>query len=208
MYEDVEPNSDRWFNPMPLLNEKWQAIPNFCNIYYISNYGRILRMSHTRISKRYCKEGKLYPTKILRVSKNKQGYVNTQIRHLDGSFETFKVHRLVAEIFISNPEHKPQVNHIDGNKLNNRVDNLEWCTNGENSKHAWNNGLRTKRIGKDNKFSIKVNQYDLNNNLIKKWNCINDITRELGISHSLITAVCQGKQKTSHGFIWKYEEVI
>ena len=206
MFENVEVNSKRWFNPKPLRNEEWKEIPNFSKLYYISNYGRILRIEHTRLSYRYNKSGKLYPTKILKASKNKQGYINTQI-NLNNSFKSFKVHRLVAEAFIPNPENKPQVNHKDGNKLNNRVDNLEWCTNGENGKHAWENGLRTKRIGNNNKFSVKVNQYDLNNKLIKEWNCINDITRELGISHGLITAACQGRQKTSHGYIWKYKEV-
>lgn len=208
MFENVIPNSKRWFDTKPLLNEKWEEIPNFCHLYYVSNYGRILRMKHTRVSKRYYKNGKVYPTKILSQSKNKQGYVNTQIRNLDGTglFKTFKVHRLVAQAFIPNPDDKPQVNHKDGNKLNNRVDNLEWCTNGENGRHAWENGLRTKRIGCNNKFSVKVNQYDLNGTLIKKWDCINDISRELGIAHGLITACCQNKQKTSHGYKWKYME--
>lgn len=203
MFENVIPNSNRWFNPKPLLNELWEEISNYNHLYYVSNYGRILRLKHIRMSKRYYKKGKAYPTKIFRVSKNKQGYVNTQI-NFGGYFKTFKVHRLVAETFIPNPENKPQVNHRDGNKLNNRVDNLEWCTNGENGKHAWENGLRTKRIGNNNKFSVKVNQYDLDGTLIKKWNCINDISRELGIAHSLITSCCQNKQKTSHNYIWKY----
>lgn len=207
MFENVDPNSEKWFSFVKLKNEEWKVIPDFDNIYYVSNYGRIMRLRHFRISKRYNKNGKLYTAKILKACKNGQGYINTQLRHLDSSFETFKVHRLVAQAFIPNPENKPQINHKDGNKQNNRIDNLEWCTNGENGKHAWENGLRRKNIGVLNKFSIPINQYDLDGNLIKEWYCINDISRELGISHGLITATCQGKQKTSHGFIWKYKEV-
>lgn len=206
MFEDVIPNSEKWLALRLLKNEKWKDIPGFENLYSVSNYGRIMRIGHHRISCRYNKKGKFYSTKILRCSTNSQGYVNTQIRRLNGTFETFKVHRLVAMLFISNPKDKPQVNHIDGNKQNNKVDNLEWCTNGENGKHAWDTGLRTKLCGADNKFSKQIDQFDINGNYIKTWCSIGEITRKLGISHSLITATCQNRQKTSHGYIWKYKE--
>ena len=206
MFENIETNSQEWFNLKALLHEEWKDIPYSYCLYQISNYGRIRRIEHTRISSRYNKKGRLYKGKILKATTNKQGYANFQLYTADGLIKTFKVHRLVAELFIPNPDNKPQVNHIDGNKLNNKVDNLEWCTNGENGKHAWDCGLRTRRIGKDNKSSVSVKQYDLNGNFIKEWDSIADITRQLGISHSLITNTCQGKQKTSHGYIWKYKE--
>lgn len=204
MFENIKPNSTRWFDLKDLVNENWMDIPNSRGVYQVSNYGRIKRICHTRYSNRYRTNGRTYQTKILKCSINKQGYVNFQMYNLDNTMTTFKVHRLVANLFIPNNKNKPQVNHIDGDKLNNKVDNLEWCTNSENGKHAWDNGLRTKRLGKDNKFSVKIDQFDLNNNYIKTWGSIGEITRELGISHSLITATCQGKQKTSRGYIWKY----
>lgn len=206
MFENIKPNSQKWFDFKDLLNEEWKDIPYSNRLYQISNYGRIRRIEHNRVSSRYNKKGRLYKSKILKATTNKQGYVNFQLYTIGGLMKTFKVHRLVAELFIPNPYNKEQVNHIDGNKQNNRIDNLEWCTNGENGKHAWDCGLRTRRIGKDNKFSVIIEQYDKNGNYVKTWDSIADITRNLGISHSLITATCQGKQKTSHGYIWKYKE--
>lgn len=73
--------------------------------------------------------------------KNSDGYMCCTLRLEDGSRRTFKVHRMVAEKFISNPEGKPEVNHIDGNKENNNDYNLEWATHSENIKHAWDTGL-------------------------------------------------------------------
>lgn len=206
MFEEVVPNSEKWMALTTLKNEEWKDIPGFEKLYAVSNYGRVMRIGHHRISMRYNKNGKHYPTKILSCSINSQGYVNTQIRQLSGHFKTFKVHRLVATLFIDNVDNKPQVNHIDGNKQNNRIDNLEWCTNGENGKHAWDNGLRKRLVGEKNKFSKAINQFDIQGNYIKTWGSIGQITKELGISHSLITATCQHKQKTSHGYIWKYKE--
>ncbi len=70
----------------------------------------------------------------------KNGYLSVAL-YKDGTHKNYRVHRLVAETFIPNPSNLPQVNHIDGNKLNNNVDNLEWCTSKQNIQHAWKNGL-------------------------------------------------------------------
>lgn len=92
---------------------------------------------------------------ILKPKVTTKGYLEAHFR-INGKDKIFKVHRLVAMAFIPNPENKPQVNHIDGNKLNNRVDNLEWATNGENQKHAYKNGLqKSGRIQRDRLGRIK-----------------------------------------------------
>jgi hypothetical protein len=72
---------------------------------------------------------------------NGEGFYNTVRLRKDGKAKTFKLHRLLAQAFIPNPENKPCVNHKDGNKLNNDLSNLEWCTHKENMKHAYDNGM-------------------------------------------------------------------
>lgn len=111
--------------------------------------------------------------------------------------KTYFIHRLVAHMFIPNPENKPQVNHLDGNKLNNNVENLAWATNQENSIHKFQTGL-------GNNYTRKVTQYDLENNKIKDFKSIREAMNETGIG--TIKAVLYGRQKTAGGFIWKYLE--
>lgn len=115
-----------------------------------------------------------------------------------------RVNRIVAIAFIENPNNLPQVNHKDGNKQNNRVDNLEWCNCKYNINEAWRMGLREKRFGKDNKRSRKVNQYDKDGNFIKSWDSIKEAAIELKMHTQNIIACCQGRYATSHGYIWKY----
>lgn len=107
-----------------------------------------------------------------------------------------RIHRLVAQAFIPNPNNYPQVNHIDGNKLNNKADNLEWCTNEYNMKESWRLGLRDHiyKQGREHCRSVKVNQYDLQGNFIKTWYCVRDIERELGFDNRNICACCRDRK--------------
>ena len=117
--------------------EIWKDIKENEN-YQISNKGRI--RSKSRITIR--KDGKKLTTKgrILRTAKDAKGYIRVQI-----SNKTIKIHREVAKSFIPNPLNLEEVNHIDGDKSNNNVDNLEWCTHKQNINHAINNRLYFKR---------------------------------------------------------------
>jgi len=122
------------------------------------------------------------------------------------------IHRLVAIAFIPNPENKPEVNHKDWNKLNNNLDNIEWCTRSENSIHAYKMWLRETnnfkvkhpskwKLWKNHFLSKKVNQYDLKWNLIKEWGSMSDVKRELWI---YVYYCCSWRLKTAGGFIWRY----
>lgn len=110
----------------------------------------------------------------------------------------YLLHRLVAFTFIPNPENKEQVNHIDGNKLNNSVDNLEWVTNQENQIHKIKTGLY--------KGTHKIIQYDRNMNIISKFNSIVEASKLLGISVSVISDNCRSKTTNPKcGFLFRYD---
>lgn len=132
------------------------------------------------------------------------GYYRINLYDSENSRKTLYLHRLIAETYIPNPNNKPEVNHIDGNKLNNSIDNLEWVDRIENSKHSYKYGLQKARRSKNNERHKSVLQIDLNGRLIKKWDCVMDIERELNLSSGGISNCCLGKNKTSYGFIWKY----
>ena len=119
-----------------------------------------------------------------------------------------QVHRLVAEAFIPNPYKKRCVNHKDGNKINNHVDNLEWVTHQENTIHAWETGLQMMTPERCHKNKVnsskKVNQYDLNGNLLHTWESQSQAAEHLRIHQTVISNCCLGKQKTGKGFIFRF----
>lgn len=171
------------------MTEVWKDIKNYEGLYQISNLGRV---------KSFPRKGtQTKEERILKYKYDKKGYCCVSLHNKKP--KPFKVHRLVAMAFIENKEGKVQVNHIDGDKKNNRVDNLEWCTNGENQKHAYKIGLQKSTRKK------KIKQYDLNNNFIKMWESITQASKELNIKRENISACCRGKQKTTCGYIWIYD---
>ena len=122
--------------------ELWKEHPDYQGIYLVSNTGRVKSIDKI-VS---CKSGatRIHKGRELKQFKNERGYWCVVITK-NKKTKIKKVHRLVAETFIANSDNKPQVNHIDCNKENNCVNNLEWCTNSENMLHAYNQGLKMGR---------------------------------------------------------------
>ena len=149
--------------------------------YEVSNLGKI----------RNIKSGK-----ILKPQPDKDGYLRLGLYENNKKKKLF-LHRVLATAFIDNPEGKPQVNHIDENKLNNDLSNLEWCTARENLVH----GTRTKRAAE--KLSQKVIQLDLNDNVLNVFKSMRQAERETGIPNESISRCCNGKLKSAGGFKWR-----
>lgn len=120
------------------MEEIWKDIEGYEGLYQVSNFGRVKSLNIIKFNQfsSYKHKGR-----VLKLQLNKQtGYMYVNLSKLK-SYKTTSIHRLVAKAFIPNPENKSQVNHKDGNKFNNYVENLEWCTQIENSFHAYQNGL-------------------------------------------------------------------
>ena len=172
----------------------------FCDGYAVSNFGKVksTQMIMARSNGRtYTKAEKIIEPFF------KQGYLYVRIRGKDCS-----VHRMVASAFLPNNENKPQVNHINGVKTDNRAENLEWVTVSENARHAFKHGLNYHRslYGYDNATSKEVIQYDLNMTEVARYGSVREAERKTNIKNTNIIAVCKNARghKTAGGYIWKY----
>ena len=160
--------------------ETFVKIEGFDN-YEVSNLGKV-RNIKTGI--------------VLKPRLHRNGYLMHQLCE-NNKRKFLYLHRIIATAFIDNPEEKPCVNHIDENKLNNDLSNLEWCTVRENLVH----GTRMKRIAEKN-FK-KVIQLDLNDNVLNVFESIKQAGQETGVFATSISACCNGRIKSSGGFKWR-----
>ena len=170
------------FEQENLENEEWRNV--IINGERIENY-QISSMGRFKNSKGIIMEN---------YKPHHSGYIFCRV-----NIEKYPIHRLVAFAFLENPENKPIVNHIDGNKTNNALSNLEWCTIAENNQHAID--TRLKQF-----YKRKIGQYTVDGELVKEFNSIADAMNETGIKS--IKQVLYGKQNTAGGFIWKYLDKI
>lgn len=147
--------------------------------------------------------------RVLKPQIDNKGYLRIRVT-LDRKRCSFKVHRLVAQAFLSNPECKPQVNHIDGNKQNNHVDNLEWTTNRENVKHAISSGLFEPSFygaaTSNERRKLKVEAINLESGEHMLFSSIADAERYFKTRH--ITDVLKGKRNSAKGHTFEYHKGV
>lgn len=175
--------------------EIWCDIDNYENLYQVSNKGRVKSLPRKTTAGR-----------ILMPIKTESGLL-VGLHNMD-NIHVERIHRLVAKAFILNPEDKPQVNHINGNRWDNDVNNLEWVTNAENTQHSHDNLEREyTAYGENHKNSKTVAQYTLDNELIAVYGSANEAGRQLNVCFSNIARCARGKGKTAAGYIWKYEDL-
>lgn len=175
-------------------------IPNFEGLYKINKLGEVYSMGAGNSTNTLHKIPKLISQSI-----SANGYKKIKLSK-NGVKYWFNTHRLIAQMFIPNLDNKPYVNHIDGIKTNNSVDNLEWCTASENLLHASRLGLIKVKKGSENKLSKAVNQLDKDGNLIKTWGSIKQACQENGFNSFGIIKCCKKEKryKTAYNYKWEY----
>ena len=166
------------------MKEIWKDIKGYEGLYQVSNLGRIKSLKRYRKNN---KSGYVQEEKIIKTNKTKK-YEQVRLSK-DGKAKTYTIHRIVAKAFLDKIAGKEYVNHKDGNKHNNSIDNLEWCTSSENQQHALATGLRNK-----NAKSIKIVQKDLKNRRIKIWESLMEASRQTNISEGSIS-LCINKKE-------------
>ena len=168
-----------------IMEEIWKDIEGYEGLYQVSNTGRVRSLKRNIILKNRIARG--YERVVLRTNNIPKEY---------------SVHRLVATAFIPNPDNLPQVNHIDEDKTNNCVNNLEWC----DGKYNINYGTGIAKSARSR--SKKVLQFKLDGTFVKEWKSIIDVERMTGYSGGHISECCRGKHAYAYGFLWKYKKEI
>lgn len=179
----------------------YKDIEGYEGFYQIINCGKIWSIDRT-VKDNNRDFYRTLKGKELSQCKSSNGYLDVKLLK-DGIQNTFTSHRLVAEHFVSNPDNKPCVNHKDGNKENNYYLNLEWVTHSENTKHAYENGLKkpiTKRKGKT------IECYDSVGTLLKTYSSAVEAAKELDLSEKGVARVARGERKHHGGYVFKYKK--
>jgi len=165
--------------------EIWRFIPNTNSLFQVSSLGNVKSFRIDKINGR------------LLIPVMQSGYLSVHVS-INNINKLIRIHGLVAITFIPNPLNKPQVNHINSKKNDNRVQNLEWCTASENSLHS----CKMRGNKRKNTVDGKVTQYDLNKNKIKEFNSVFEAAKETNSNQRHIRRCLNFKRKSTNGFIW------
>lgn len=184
--------------------EQWKDIEGFEGYYQISNLGNVRSLDRYVIAN---KSGgiKLLKGKIMKLTRSKgredtkSWYLVVNLRKC-GKNKVCTVHRLVAEAFLPNPQQLPVINHIDGNKENNHVSNLEWSTHSNNNQHALDTGLRMSR-------GISIVQCNMNGDVVCEYKSASEAARVTQLDRGSICHCLRNRRPSYAGFIWKYKSI-
>ena len=174
--------------------EIWKDVVGYEGLYKVSNLGNVMSFKHKK-------------PKLLKPRKDSKGYLQILLSNHNKSIKNFLIHRLVAQAFLPNPNNYPVINHKDENKTNNRVSNLEFCTQQYNTTYGTAQERRAKKLTNRKDQSKPVLQYDKNGIFVKEYPSIMDAERNTGVKHQDIGNVCKGKLKSAGGYIWKYKQL-
>ena len=178
-----------------LEGETWAYISGFENQYMVSTHGRIKScdrfLPHKLHGTWHIKE------RLLKQVRSPFGYMAVSLQLGKGKMKTIRVHRAVADAFIPNPGNLPQVNHIDGNKTNNNVSNLEWVTEQGNVDHAWSTGLCMPIVKAKQRPVINLDTGE-------RFDSIADAERSFEKQTGSISHALNGKHERAHGYHWAY----
>ena len=178
------------------IEEIWRPVVGYEGLYEVSNMGNVKSL-----------DWKGTGTERIMSPVNLNGYLRVLFNR-NGKRKLKLVHRLVAEAFIPNPDNLPCVNHIDENKSNNHVENLEWCTHKYNINYGTAMQRRCDTQTNKNK-SKEIYQYSLDGMLVKIWPSSKEIARQTDYGRSFICRCCRCKDrnKTAYGYIWRYSSL-
>lgn len=177
------------------MKEIWKPVVGWEGLYEVSNFGNVKsldRFVHVNKYLKFCKG------QLLKIYNHKTGYAMVTLRN-SGIQKISKVHQLVMNAFNpNNSKEKLEINHIDGNPMNNKLDNLEWCTHKENLQHASKHRLLSTYK--------PINQYDLNGIFIKRWDSMKEAREFYHFGINSLNRACKSKSGIHKGFIWRYAE--
>ena len=191
-------NSQRWLSLQDLEGEQWKSMEKSGYEIRVSNYGRIKAMERMAV---YEQGGsvahRFHKEEILKCHDNRRGYLNVTF-----CGKKYYIHRLVAEAFVPNGNRLPQVDHINGNRHDNRVDNLRWVTESQN----YHNPISmVKHDIASREHQIPIVQLTTNGKFVREWSGLTAASKALGCSISSILVALRGRARTSQGFVFVYK---